>query len=170
MKALLAGVALLVAASGASAAQEPGWYIGIGGGPTSLSNVCNYYDSVGLGFACDDESVGAKVFVGMPLTANLGFEFELLDAGEARVAFPPATPGTVDVNPLIFTTFIKYEVPFGLEDRFRLFAKAGFFSYKTEYKRTGSFSTLGDEESGMDTAIGGGVIWRGWDKISVRVE
>ena len=168
MKALLAGFALLMTASAAMAQQQDsGWYIGAGGGRTGLQHACSYFGS--LAPTCDDESVGWKVFLGMPVYKYTSMELQYTDAGEAKLASASGTD-TLEINPRMASLFLKVEVPLAVQGRLGVFFKAGANYFDTQYTRTGVFLAFPESDDGIEPAIGAGVTWRGWNKLSVRGE
>ncbi|MGD8788843.1 MAG: outer membrane beta-barrel protein [Burkholderiales bacterium] len=170
MKALLAGFAFLLAASPVMAADDmnkgSGWYIGGGGGPSSILNVCSGDPSAQ---SCDDQSVGWKVFLGKEIYKYTAIELQYADGGEATLVAAGDT-GTLDINPQMASAFLKVEVPVAMEGRLGLFAKFGGGYYKTDYSPTGSYTGVTDYDDGIETAWGAGVTWRGWQHFSVRFE
>ncbi|UCH48851.1 MAG: porin family protein [Betaproteobacteria bacterium] len=163
MKALLAGFVLMLAASTALAAdfEYSGWYIGGSGGQTSLENACGNFEAVNLAETCDDESVGWKVFAGKWIYKYTALELQYMDAGEARLTAPSATPGNLEINPRMASLFLRLEVPVAVQGRFGVFFKFGANYYDTEYKGTGSYvGVVPESDDGIDTALGGGFSWR----------
>ena len=175
MKALHTGIALLLFASAATATaagdvNSGRWFIGIGGGQSSLRGACSFADSLSPPATCDDESVAAKAIAGMQVYKYTKLEFSYIDAGEANLVQTPASTGTLDVNPRLFNLFLNIEVPLGFEGRLGLSGKLGMTYYDTEYTRTGSFLNLPASEDGVSGAIGAGISWRGWKHVSMRAE
>jgi hypothetical protein len=175
MKALHTGIALLLVActATATAAEDVDsgrWFIGIGGGQSSLRGACSYADSLSPPATCDDESVAAKVVAGTKVYKYTMLEFSYIDAGEAQLVQTPASTGTLDINPRLFNLFLNIEVPLGFEGRLGLSGKLGMTYYDTEYTRTGSFLNLPASDDGVSGAIGAGISWRGWKHVSLRAE
>ena len=139
MKALLAGLALLLVASTATAADANGWYAGIGAGQSELRNVCSGAGAVTPLDECDEDSVAWKVLLGRNLSKIWGIEFSYVDAGEAKVT-ASASAGTLVVNPRILVAFGVLNIPLG--NHLGIFAKAGLAYFKTTFERTGSFLAL----------------------------
>ncbi len=171
MKALLAIVTVLLTSSVAFAADDDmGWYVGAGFGQSALRNACNYAATLGPSLTCDDESNGWKVLLGKKIYKYTALEFQYLDAGEAKITEPAATPSTLAINPRMYSLFLKFDVPVTAQGRLGVFLKAGMNYYDTEYARTGSFLALPKSDDGIDTAIGGGFSWRGWSRLSAILE
>jgi len=169
MKALLAGLALMMAASSAMAQmKDSGWYIGGGGGPTYLQSVCDGFQAAGGYESCDDTSVGWKVILGKKVYTYTFLELQYTDAGEANIVAPGST-GTIAINPRMLSLFLKLEVPVAVQDRLGVFVKLGGNYYDTQYDGTGVYSGA-NGDNGAAAAIGAGVSWRGWDHFSVRIE
>ena len=167
MKALLAGIALLLVASTATAADANGWYAGIGGGQSELRNVCSGAGAVIPLDECDEQSVAWKVLLGRNLSKIWGIEFSYVDAGEAKVT-ASASAGTLVVNPRILVAFGVLKIPLG--NHLGIFAKAGLAYFNTTFERTNSFRALSSGDDGVEGALGAGVSWRGWKHVSVRAE
>ena len=175
MKALHTGIALLLFASTATATAAEDvnsgrWFVGIGGGQSSLRGACSYADSLSPPAICDDESVAAKVFVGQRVHKYALLEFSYIDAGEAQLVQNVAPTGTLDINPRLYNLFLNIEVPIGFGGRLGLSGKLGMTYYDTQYIRTGSFLNLPASEDGVTGAIGVGISWRGWKRVSFRAE
>lgn len=173
MKALHTGVALLLFASTAMAAEDVNsgrWFVGIGGGQSSFRGACSFADSLSPPAVCDDESVAAKVFVGQRVHKYALLEFSYIDAGEANLVQTVAPTGTLDINPRLYNLFLNIEVPLGFGGRLGLSGKLGMTYYDTKYIRTGSFLNLPASEDGVTGAIGAGISWRGWKHFSMRAE
>ena len=173
MKALHTGVALLLFASTATAAEDVNsgrWFVGIGGGQSSFRGACSYAVSLSPPATCDDESVAAKVFVGQRVYKYTLLEFSYIDAGEAKLLQSVAPTGTLDINPRLYNLFLNIEVPIGIGGRLGLSGKLGITYYDTKYIRTGSFLNLPASEDGVTGAIGAGISWRGWKHVSMRAE
>jgi hypothetical protein len=175
MKSLHTGIALLLFASTATATAAEDvnsgrWFIGIGGGQSSLRGACSFADSLSPPAICDDESVAAKVFVGQRVHKYTLLEFSYIDAGEAQLQQTAAPTGTLDINPRLYNLFLNIEVPIGFGGRLGLSGKLGMTYYDTQYIRTGSFLNLPASEDGVAGAIGAGISWRGWKRVSFRAE
>ena len=165
MKGLLAGLALLLAASTAMAQfKDSGWYIGGGAGPTYLQSVCNGFQNAGGYESCDDTSVGWKVFLGKNVYKYTFIEAEYTDAGEAKVV-APGSSGTITVNPRIASLWLKFLVPVAFQERLGVYAKVGGTYYDTTYDGSGVYAGA-EGDDGVNTAIGAGVSWR-WKKFSI---
>ena len=170
MKALLAGLALMMAASTAMAQfKDSGWYIGAGTGPTSMQNVCDTFLNAGGYESCDDNSVGWKVLLGKQVYKYTYLELQYLDAGESKVVAPGST-GEFDVHPRMVSMFLKFQVPVAIEGRLGVFFKFGGNYFDTTYDTSGSYAGGQDGDDGIEPAIGAGVSWRGWDKFSLQLE
>ncbi len=171
MKALLTGLALLLAASTALAADGVGpWYIGIGGGQSSLHKVCDFAADVGASAGCDDDGVAGKIMLGTRIYKYAGLELSYIDAGEARINKDSAPTGTMKINPRLVNLFVTFELPLAVGGRLGLLAKVGGTYYDTNYERTGFFNVFVNGTDGISGAIGAGVSWRGWKHFSVRAE
>lgn len=169
MRALLAGLALMMAASTAMAQfKDHGWYIGGGAGPTSMQKVCDGFLNAGGYESCDDNSVGWKVLLGKKIYNYTFLELQYTDAGESNIVAPGST-GTIAINPRIASLFLKFEVPVGFEDRLGVYAKFGGTYFDAKYDGTGVYSGA-EGDDGLDTAIGAGISWRGWEHFSVLFE
>ena len=169
MRAFLAGLALFLSASPVFAAGEGGsWYLGVGGGQSSLHEVCSYFGTQSSGGTCDDESVGWKLYAGRDLSNNFGFEVSFTDAGEAKIVGPTSSPGTLKVHPRLVTFSGKLEIPFG--ELFSIFGKAGLTYFKVDYNRTGSFLALNSGDDGLEPSIGAGFGVRFSRHFGVRAE
>ena len=168
MKALLAGISLVLLASPAAAADgNSGWYMGIGAGPSGIHNVCSTVGAATPLDSCDDESVAWKVFFGRDLSKYWGIEFSYVDAGEANVT-ASGSAGTLVVNPRMLTAYGTLDIPLG--NRFGFFAKAGLSYFNTEYERTGIFRALTSGDDGLEGALGAGFSLRIWQHLGVRLE
>ena len=169
MRGLLAGLALLLAVPTAMAqVKDSGWYIGAGFGSTYLQSVCNGFQSAGGYESCDDTSVGWKVLLGKKIYKYTFLEGEYTDAGEADIV-APGSAGTISVNPRIASLFLKFQVPVGFQERLGVYAKFGGTYFDTKYDGTGVYAGA-EGDDGVDTAIGAGVSWRGWDHFSILFE
>ena len=169
MKGLLAGLVLLLFASTAMAQiKDTKWYIGGGGGPSSLQGVCDGFAAAGGYESCDDESNAWKAILGMKVYKYTFLELQYTDAGHADVVAPGST-GTIEINPRMASLFLKFEVPIAVQDRLGLFAKFGANYFDTTYDGTGVYAGA-EGDDGLDTAIGAGISWRGWDHFSVQAE
>ena len=169
MRGLLAGLVLLLAASSAIAqVKDSGWYVGAGFGSTYLQSVCNGFQDAGGYESCDDTSVGWKVLLGKNIYKYTYLEGEYTDAGEAKIVAPGST-GNISVNPRIASLFLKFLVPVGFQDRLGVYAKFGGTYYDTTYDGTGVYAGA-EGDDGVNTAIGAGVSWRGWNHFSLLFE
>jgi len=171
MKALLASLAILLVASTAAAADtdayESKWYVGIGGGQSGFRNVCSGAESVGTLASCDDEGVAWKATLGRKLSKLWNIEASYIDAGEANVtATSPA--GTLVVNPRMFVVYALLDMP--VTKHFGLFAKVGLSYFNTTFERTGGFLAVPSGDDGVEGALGAGLSWRGWKRVSLRAE
>ena len=174
MKALLTGFALLLFASTATAADgvsRGGWYVGIGGGQSSLRDTCSFAASLSPPAVCDDESVAAKALLGKHLYKYASLELSYTDAGEAKLAQTAAPTGTLEVNPRLLTLYLNFDLPIAVGGRLGLIGKVGMTYYDTKYNRTGSFLIgVPDSDDGITSALGAGLSWRGWKHASFRAE
>ncbi len=168
MKALLAGFVLFFAAS-ASLAADTNWYIGGSGGQASHGNACSSFEILGLSETCDDDSVGYKVMLGKKIYKYTFLELQVTDAGEARLSTSGGND-VLEINPRMASLFLKFEIPIAVEDRLGVFFKFGGNYYDTDYKRTGIYLGVAESDDGLDTAVGGGFSWRGWDRFSAIFE
>lgn len=173
MKALLASLALLMVASTAAAADadadanETRWYVGIGGGQSGFRNVCSGAESMATLTSCDDDAVAWKVTVGRKLSRLWDIELSYIDAGEAKVtASSPA--GTLAVNPRMVVGYAVLDMP--VTRHLGLFVKAGISYFNTTFERTGGFLAQPSGDDGVEGALGAGLSWRGWKRVSLRAE
>ncbi len=167
MKVLLTSLALLLFASTGSAADENKWYVGIGGGQSKLGNVCSGAGTMATLTSCDEEAVAWKATLGRKLSKLWALELSYVDAGEAEVvASSPA--GTMTVNPRMFVGYVVVDVP--LSNHLGLFAKGGLSYFNTTYERSGVFRALPSGDDGVEGALGAGIRWSGWKRVSLRAE
>lgn len=172
MKALHTGIALLLFAGSAAAAEDVSsdrWFIGIGGGQSSFRDACSYADSLSPPAVCDDESVAAKVFAGHRLHKYWLLEVSYIDAGEAKLS-QTAPNGTLEINPRLLNLFLNLDIPIAVGGRLGIFGKLGMTYYDTQYTPTGSFVGTPTSDDGMTGAIGAGIRWQGWKRVSLRAE
>jgi hypothetical protein len=167
MKALLTSLALLLVASTAMAAEENRWYLGIGGGQSGFGNVCSGAETVATLSSCDDDGVAWKVILGRKLSKLWALELSYVDAGEANVT-ASAPAGTLTVNPRMFAGHVVLDIPF--TNHFGIFAKAGVSYFNTTFERTGIFRGLPSGDDGVEGALGAGLRWSGWKRVSLRAE
>jgi hypothetical protein len=176
MKALHTGIALILFASAATAAAQDvnvsagPWFIGIGGGQSSLHGSCSYAESLSPPATCDDESVAVKAFVGMQVYKYTFLEFSYIDAGEANLVQTATPTGTLDINPRLYNLFLDVEIPLAFGGRLGLLGKFGMTYYDTKFTTTGSFSGIRSSADGVSGAIGAGLTWHGWKHLSMRAE
>ena len=169
MKALLAGLALLLGATQVHAAGGGGkWYIGAGGGQTNYRDVCGAASSAGISGTCDDESNGWKIFGGYDLTNYFGIELAYADPGEAKLVASSPSAGTLTINSKLATAWAKLELPLGAH--FTLLGKAGLNYFKADYERTGSFSSLNSGDDGLEPSIGAGASFKFTKNFALRAE
>jgi len=173
MKWFLASLAILLVASTAVAADADAdanksrWYVGIGGGQSGFRNVCSGAESMATLTSCDDEAVAWKATLGRKLSKLWNIEASYIDAGEAKVtAASPA--GTLTVNPRMFVVYALLDMP--VTKHFGLFAKVGISYFNTTFERTGGFLAIPSGDDGVEGALGAGLSWRGWDRVSLRAE
>ena len=163
MRAFLAIAAVVLTNSTALAAdiEYSGWYIGAGAGQTSLENACSNFQTLNLAESCDDESTGFKVYAGKFIYKYTALELQYTDGGEAKLTAPSATPGTLEINPRMASLFLRLEVPVAVQGRLGVFLKFGANYYDTKYTATGSYvGIVPKSDDGIDTALGGGFLWR----------
>jgi OOP family OmpA-OmpF porin len=157
MRALVAGLTLLLGVSPVIAAEDEGsgWYLGVGGGQSVFRDVCGYFEAQAWSSSCDDESTGWKVFVGRDIYDYFGLELSFADPGEAKIIGPSTAPGTLEIQPWLASLHGKLEIPLG--KRFSILAKAGVTYFKVDYQRTGSYRTLNTGDDGLEPSVGLGV-------------
>jgi len=169
MKALLASLVLTIGVSTvAVAADDGGWYIGIGGGQSSFRDTCSFFESQNMLATCDDESTGWKVFAGRDMSDYFGLELSYADAGEAKIVAPSTTPGTLNIRPTLLTVSAKLELPLG--KRFSILGKAGMTYFRTDNERTGVFRTLSSGDDGFEPSVGAGISMKVSKGLGIRAE
>ena len=169
MKAMLAGLALLLSAAHVHAAGAGGkWYIGAGGGQTNYRDVCAAASSSGLAGTCDDESNGWKIYAGYDMTKYFGIELAYADAGEAKLVASSPSAGTLTINSKLATAWAKLELPLGAH--FSLLGKAGLNYFKADYERSGSFAAMNSGDDGLEPSLGAGASFNFTKNLALRAE
>ncbi len=143
---LSAGTVLLMALlliPATSAAEDRGWYVGIGAGGSD--------DDV-----LDESDTGVKVFGGFRFNRVVAVEAAAVDLGEF-------VSGMLEQTGLA----VEGELTWPIGDKFGLFAKAGFFAWEVE---VGTFSDDGtDSTYGVGGKVGLGPHWAiraEWERFS----
>jgi len=166
MKAFIASLVLFMTMpTMAAAADDGGWYMGIGAGQSALRDVCSL---VGPTATCDDEPVGWKVFAGRDMSKYFGLELSYTDAGEAKIVDSSATPGTLNIRPKLVTASAKLELPLG--SRFSLLGKVGLTYFSVDYERTGVFQALSSGDDGLEPSLGAGFAFKLSKRVAIRAE
>ena len=122
--ALLPASALLVSATQAA---EPGPYVGVSGGQTTIDQDASDFGYQGNNkFDIDDNDTGWKAYLGYNFFPWLGVEGGYVDFGSLSQDFPG---GKTDLDLTGWDTFLVGTVPLGPVD---LFAKVGGINIKSE--------------------------------------
>lgn len=137
---------------------DAGFYVGAGGGFTSV-DLCGDPALAGA-TSCDDDDVGFKIFGGFKVNQYFSAELGYVDLGEASASGPGGS-ATAEVDGFQFAAVGTYPI-----EQFSLLGKVGFFSWDGEISTTsGNFS-----DDGTDFMFGIGGAFHFTPQLSVRGE
>ncbi|MDX1527701.1 MAG: outer membrane beta-barrel protein [Gammaproteobacteria bacterium] len=145
-------------AQGMGFGEGGGFYVGAGGGFTSV-DLCGDPALAGA-TSCDDDDVGFKVFGGLKVNQYFGAEIGYADLGEASVSGPGGT-ATAEVDGFQFAAVGSYPI-----EQFSLLGKVGFYIWEGEISTpVGSF-----DDDGTDFMFGIGGAFHFSPQLSIRGE
>lgn len=169
----------------AALAIEAGWYVGAGGGQSSIKDfedACDPFTVDDYVFdiaSCDDEDTAWKAFAGYQFNPNWAFEVGYLDLGEGSLKTGVVVVETTEISAkanweadgINFMAVGSYPV----NDMFSLSAKAGGFWWEADAKATvyadgeaiGSYS---DDDGKVDFGYGLGARVDFNENLAARVE
>jgi hypothetical protein len=159
-KYILAATAVAATLGATNAvAVDNGIYVGASVGNSSI-------DLNEGGFDVDDDVTAYKVNVGWRILDWAGIEANYVDLGEFEGTFDNTVlNGDVDVESDGFNFSGLLFLPIGPVD---LFARAGFITWDTKARLTGTIDAT-DSDDGMDFSYGAGAQFRVWS-LSLRAE
>ena len=156
---LVATIGALLAMSTA-AADDTGWYMGVGAGHTTITAD----DVLGSNYKFDENDVGYKIFAGYKFLPWFGVEGAYLDSGSPEVVLnhPDGSREKLNIEVQSVVGAAVFTLP--INQRFELFVKPGFAYWMadTRYQSIGPPTptpfVLGfdDDDSGAGFFIGAG--------------
>jgi OOP family OmpA-OmpF porin len=143
-------------AGSAFAAEGAGRYTGIAFSQTTISIDDTNFDETGTGY---------KLFGGIMINKNFGFELAYQDGAHIEQS---GTVASLEISPSMFNIEVLGRIPLG--ERIALFGKVGasFYDVAIEARLRG-ISTF-DSESGTELIYGAGVSLGLGDKFELRAE
>ncbi|HIE66305.1 MAG TPA: hypothetical protein EYQ01_10965 [Nitrospira sp.] len=162
MKTILATIVALVITIPSSINAAENFYVGISVGSTSAEDAC---DGVIVGASCDDSDSGAKIFGGVQVTENWGFEVSIIDLGEVSLSIPGARE-TIEAVAISVSGIGTLPIT----PEFGIFGKLGLYRWDVEDTLTIGFSSATIEDSGTDIMFGIGAKYLFTERVEGRVE
>ena len=156
-------------------ADDPGWYVGGGIGPTGSDLGTADFDDGSLMSGNVDDGTSWKVYGGYQIMKHFAVEGGFTDLDEVTfngVADSSGGFGAGPVNANIEADglFVAAVGIIPLNQHFSVFGKAGFMNWNTDFVLTATNGTIGGDDDGTDPMFGVGVEFLKKQKFSLRAE
>ena len=157
-------------------ADDPGWYVGGGIGPTGSDLGTADFDDGSLTSGSVDEGTGWKVYGGYQIMKHFAVEGGFTDLDEVTFDGVAGSGGIFGAGPVnanietdgLFVTAVGI-IP--LNQHFSIFGKAGFMNWNSDASVTSAnLGTIGFDDDGTDPMFGVGVEFLKKQKFSLRAE
>ena len=157
-------------------AEDPGWYIGGGVGPTSTDLGTGDFDDGSLTSGDVDEGTGWKVYGGYQVMKHFAVEGGFTDLSEITFDGVAGSggfygAGPVNVNMEADGLFVTAVGIIPLNQHFSVFGKAGFMNWNSDVTLiSANLGPIGFDDDGTDTMFGVGVEFLKKENFSLRAE
>lgn len=160
MKRIIAAVALLAAAAGASA---EGFYTGLQVGQSRYETTCD--EVSGAGITCDNKGNAWKALGGYRFHPNVAAEVSYADLGEAKATGPA---GSITASSTAFD--LSAVASFSPVNRLSLHGRAGIYRAKTEVRASTVTFSGSDSDTNVGAVYGVGVSFDVTRRLTARAE
>ena len=156
-------------------ADDPGWYVGGGIGPTGSGLGTADFDDGTLTSGSVDDGTSWKVYGGYQIMKHFAVEGGFTDLDEVTFDGVAGSGGLFGVGPVnsniatdgLFVTAVGI-IP--LNQHFSIFGKAGFMNWNTDFSLTSTSLNTSGDDSGTDPMFGVGVEFLKKQKFALRAE
>lgn len=167
--ALLAVIAVCMPS--ATAADNAGWYAGVGIGQAQANGGCDAGSIPGVTItSCTDDDTGWKVFVGYQFTANWGAEVAYVNFGKPvrGTATVTGVPVTLDAEASGWQLAGVGTMP--INDQFSVFGKLGIFRSDVDITAAGGGVSVSLSGNHTDLTYGIGARWDFTKNVGAQLE